>query len=585
MKKIYIFLTLVLFALNAFAQAPSAFNYQAVLRDASGNIRTNANVNIRIDLLQTSATGTAVYSESFATTTNAYGLVNLQVGKGTVISGTFANINWGNALYFIKVSVDGTELGTSQLLAVPYAKYAEKAGNGFSGSYTDLSNKPTLFSGSYTDLTSKPTFSTVATSGSYNDLTNRPTFTETDPIFALSVAKAIKAADTTRWGKKSNFSGNYNDLTNKPTMLDANYNTATGFKALSLNTTGDQNTATGYQSLYSNTTGAYNTSYGYESLYSNTKGNHNTACGNYSLHYNIDGEANTAIGQFSLYKNTAGHNNTAIGSCALFSNTTGKDNTANGLDALNNNTTGNNNVAVGMSALYKNQITHNNTAIGTYALESNISKDNTAVGYQALYANTDGFENVAVGVLSLSANTTGNANTAIGKSAMTSLVSGTLNTAIGCYSDIANNVSNSTAIGNGAKADVSDKVRIGNDHIKVIEGQVAFTSASDARLKKNIKDITSGTDFIMKLRPVEYQMKQGDEKINFGFIAQDIEKLLGTNNSLLTIGGDADRTLGLRYTDLIAPLVKTVQEQQKQIESQQKQINELKQLVEKLLSK
>lgn len=153
------------------------------------------------------------------------------------------------------------------------------------------------------------------------------------------------------------------------------------------------------------------------------------------------------------------------------------------------------------------------------------------------------------------------------------------------YSDIANNVSNSTAIGNAATVNVSNKIRLGNGSVTVIEGQVGFTSASDARLKKNIKDITAGTDFIMKLRPVEYQMKQGDEKINFGFIAQDIEKLLGTSNSLLTIGGDTDRTLGLRYTDFIAPLVKTVQEQQKQIENQQKQINELKQLVEKLLSK
>lgn len=502
MKKLIIFLTVVLCAINIGAQAPSAFNYQALLRDASGNIRANASVNIRIDLLQTSASGTTVYSESFSTNTNTYGLVNLQIGKGTVISGTFATIDWGNGLYFIKVSVDGTEMGTSQLLAVPYAKYAEKAGNGFSGSY--------------------------------NDLTNKPTFTETDPVYAASLAKNIKAADTTRWGNKSNFNGDYNDLTNKPLILDARYNTAAGYQVLKNNTTGEGNAANGYQPLYYNTTGNYNTTSGFRSLFSNTTGNYNTAIGSYSLH---------------------------------------------------SNTIGNWNVAIGSGSLRNNKTADKNTAIGYEALKSATFWDNTAVGYQALLNNTEGFDNSAVGVNALDANYSGEANTAIGKNAMRSMVTGNNNTAIGFNSDITNNASNSTAIGNGATVNVSNKIRLGNNNINVIEGQVAFTSASDMRLKKNIKDITTGTDFIMKLRPVEYQMNQGDEKINFGFLAQDIEKLLGTNNSLLTISGDTDRTLGLRYTDFIAPLVKTVQEHQKQIESQQKQIDELKRLVEKLLSK
>jgi trimeric autotransporter adhesin len=78
-------------------------------------------------------------------------------------------------------------------------------------------------------------------------------------------------------------------------------------------------------------------------------------------------------------------------------------------------------------------------------------------------------------------------------------------------------------------------------------------------------------------------MKKGDEKINYGFIAQDIEKLIGTNNSLLTIGKDTDRTLGLRYTDFIAPMVKAIQEQQVTIKEQQKEIDELKELVKTLI--
>jgi hypothetical protein len=92
-------------------------------------------------------------------------------------------------------------------------------------------------------------------------------------------------------------------------------------------------------------------------------------------------------------------------------------------------------------------------------------------------------------------------------------------------------------------------------------------------------------DFVMKLRPVEYQMIKGDEKINFGFIAQDVEKLTGTKNSILTIGGDADITLGLRYTDFIAPMVKAMQEQQEEIQKQHKEIEALKEMVNTLMFK
>jgi len=111
------------------AQSPNSFKYQAVLRDASGNTRANASVNIRIDLLQGTATGTNVFAETFAAQTNAFGLVNLEIGNGTLVSGSISGIDWSAGPYFIKISVDGAEIGTSQLLSVPYAKYAEKAGN------------------------------------------------------------------------------------------------------------------------------------------------------------------------------------------------------------------------------------------------------------------------------------------------------------------------------------------------------------------------------------------------------------------------------------------------------------------------
>jgi hypothetical protein len=116
-----------------------------------------------------------------------------------------------------------------------------------------------------------------------------------------------------------------------------------------------------------------------------------------------------------------------------------------------------------------------------------------------------------------------------------------------------------------------------------IGGQVGFSNDSDLREKKDIQDLGYGLGFIKQLRPVQFRMKNGNDRIDFGFIAQDIETLLGTNYNVLGIGGNSDRTLSLRYTDFIAPMVKAMQEQQEIIEkqdakitSQQAQIDELK---------
>jgi len=137
MKKF--FLSLVAFAtisLSAFGQSPEGFKYQAVIRNASNAILSNQAVGLRMTILQGSASGTAVYSETFSTTSNANGLVNIEIGAGSVLSGTFANINWANGPYFIETAVDATGgttysvMGVSQLMSVPYALYAKTSGNG-----------------------------------------------------------------------------------------------------------------------------------------------------------------------------------------------------------------------------------------------------------------------------------------------------------------------------------------------------------------------------------------------------------------------------------------------------------------------
>ena len=200
MRKLYTILAVVFLTASLFAQSPQKMSYQAVIRNINNQLVPNHAVGMRISILQGSVTGTPVYVETQTPTTNANGLVTIEIGGGS----GFDAINWANGIYFIKTETDplgGTDFtitGTSQLLSVPYALFASKAANGFSGSYNDLTNKPALFNGTWlslsekpttiagfgitdafngtwSSLTGKPTFATIATSGSYNDLANKPT--------------------------------------------------------------------------------------------------------------------------------------------------------------------------------------------------------------------------------------------------------------------------------------------------------------------------------------------------------------------------------------------------------------------------
>ena len=317
-----------------------------------------------------------------------------------------------------------------------------------------------------------------------------------------------------------------------------------GINAGNLTMTGYNNTASGAYSLLSNTVGSFNTASGYASLYSNT-GSSNTASGAWSLYSNTTGYRNTASGYTSLYSNTEGYYNTASGYTSLQSNTTGYSNTASGMQSLYYNTTGNYNTASGTDSLY------NNTTGGS----------NTASGTDSLYNNTTGGSNTASGRYSLYSNTTGYWNTALGTNAGISNTTGSNNTFIGYYANASTGgLFNATAIGFNAIVDASNKVRIGNTAVTVIGGQVAWSNPSDIRAKKNIKDLSLGLDFITSLKPIEYTMKEGDDRIHLGFSAQDIEAILGNKYSILGRGEDKDRMLSLRYTDFIAPLVKAVQE-------------------------
>ncbi len=130
MKIFYTFL-LGIIALVANAQAPQGFNYQATVRNNAGALMTNASVQLKFSILQDTATGTVVYSESQTKTTDGLGQVSTVVGQGTALTGTFAAINWGTGTHFLAIELNTgngfVAMGTTQLLSVPYALYANKS--------------------------------------------------------------------------------------------------------------------------------------------------------------------------------------------------------------------------------------------------------------------------------------------------------------------------------------------------------------------------------------------------------------------------------------------------------------------------
>ena len=286
------------------------------------------------------------------------------------------------------------------------------------------------------------------------------------------------------------------------------------------------------------------TAIGFKALFNSPEGQKNTAIGRYALTVNNLGELNTAVGDRSLFNNTDGSVNVAIGDAAMFFNRTGSRNTALGHEALLINSTGNYNTALGGSA-------GGSTSTSFY---------NTTVGYQA-----GAFRNM-----------------------------GYNNTLIGAQCDMNNDgLFNAIAIGQAVTVTASSQARIGNSATNSIGGYAGWTTFSDGRFKKNVQEDVKGIEFIMRLRPVTYQLdvtglsqelneSRGDEmdvftnqaiaekeKIAFsGFVAQDVEKA-AQESSYEFSGVDKPKNekdfYGLRYAEFVVPLIKAMQEQQSMI--------------------
>jgi len=642
MKQILLFIksktTLVLLLLGTVGFAQQGINYQGVARDAEGDLITDTEITLDLNINKTTADGETVYSETHNLSTDANGVFSLVIGQGTPGLNLFEDINWAEGQHFLNVWLDGSEIGTTQFTAVPYTQAIGKW-QAHKNGVTPKATGGSIYVGD--NAGEMDDFSDNHNIGLGENTLNRNTTGENNIALGHDALKF-----------SSEGSGNI------ALGSQAMENNATGFNNIAVgnesplngNSSGDNNIGLGTAVLYENSSGNNNIALGKEAMFSNTSGSYNIATGHKSLYNNTTGILNVANGYKALFTNTSGHDNIASGHEALYGNTEGSDNIASGYQALFFNATGNNNLAIGKYALYSNTEGDTNIAIGLSAMSSNtIGEFNIAIGKSALASKTDGDGNIAIGNLALEDNQLGGNNIALGRNAGTNNTTGSNNLFLGSFAGWSEQGSNKLYIGSyeseghipliygefdDALLTFNAKVGIGTNTpevpLHVVDGTDASLSnnsgqlllgelngdnlildkneiqardngaasilflqqnggdvyvgnaivhASDKRLKRDIANISYGLKDILKLRPTEYFWKgRTQDHKSLGLIAQEVDEVI---ENVVTYDEKQDK-YGVSYTELIPVLIKALQEQQEVINTlqsnQQNQINTISEL-------
>jgi len=331
--------------------------------------------------------------------------------------------------------------------------------------------------------------------------------------------------------------------------------------------------------------------------------------GNIALGYqSIEGGASACVALGPLSLSNGGSTcfyDVAIGNWAM-AGASGHDCIALGDEALGQEK-GAYNVGLGY-ATFLNSRADNNIGIGTQAgNKTTTGSDNIAIGQTSFLNNTTGEANVAVGSMALNNSTTAWYNTAVGYNSGEAYDNGYNNVFLGANNDVNGaGYYNVIAIGQAVICTASDQARIGNPATNSIGGYANWTNFSDGRYKRNIRENVKGLDFIMRLRPITYNLDvtgirnhlrekaptdagtqqsitARETEVFSGFAAQEVEAAAaaaGYNFSGVDKPKNANDFYGLRYGDFVAPLVKAVQEQQQMIEELQKEVGALKKQIQ-----
>lgn len=330
--------------------------------------------------------------------------------------------------------------------------------------------------------------------------------------------------------------------------------------------------AVGIGALSFNTSGSYNTAIGRNALILNSTGNSNTAVGSGSAASNQTGFLNSSFGLDSLANVSSGSKNVALGSGAMRSNTTGEQNTAVGYEALYSNTVASHSVAIGEYALRDSAITVNFT-----------STHNTAVGYNAGRGIVTGVENTIIGanVTGLSASLSNNIIIADGAGNRRINVVSNGDVGIGT-----NSPTTKLQVAGVISPSVDATHTLGSSSLRFYDifSLNSNNNTSDVREKREIQKSDLGLEFILKLNPVSYRWKNGaDSHLHYGLIAQETQKVLEQlvgptgKSTIVTYDKESDR-YGMRYSELISPIIKAVQDLNNQSLADKKEIATLKTL-------
>ena len=640
MKKFSMFrcsiMLLFIFCITAasYSQAPALINYQAIIRDNNGVPVAETDKSVRFTILQGTATGTQVFNETHAAHTNAFGIVNLKIGS---VGTGFGNIDWAAGPFFLKVEVDGTDLGTTQIISTPYSLYANRAGNGFQG------NSPYYIDGNVGIGTSDPK-STLSVAGTTpNDSAIFEVKNNSgNTVFAVYNEGVRIYVDETSKSSKGGFA--VGGITPSKGMRDymrinadsirmyiSNASAAKGVKggfaiggfdnaktgnARYMNITSDEGTASGYNTFLGYKAGGLasggisNIAIGYYSGYGldyadATLGRNNIFIGDSAGLINNTGFQNIYIGKNSGAKAYTGYHNIYIG-YRTGSEGHGQYNVFIGDESGRYNNNGYSNVFVGNAAGRSVTDGSRNSLIGTQSgWKIGTGDDNTFQGTSTGFNSVNSNGNTFIGSQSGMANISGNNNVYLGKWAgMQATGSGNVfiganagyNVTTGDNQLIIDN-SVSTVTTGLISGDFSARTVRFNGNISVKSATVpgyafyvlgtaggnnAWSSTSDGRLKKNIHTISNPLDKVLALRGVNFEWddpSRSEEGEQIGFIAQE------AINVLPEIVNTESEYYSMQYAPITALLVEAIKELKKDnddLKEKLSRIDELEARIEEL---
>jgi len=628
MKSLSSILSFLLLSALALAQSPNAINYQAVLRNAQGDLIKSKSVSIRLSVLKGSATGSSVYTETHSTSTNEYGMVNLQIGNGTT-SNNFSSIGWGSDAHYLKVELDETggssykNLGTTQLVSVPYSMFANTAKNVENADQDSTNELQTLsIVGNKLSLSGNGGTVTIPTGGGGGSDFDQDS---TNELQTLSLS-----------GKTLSLSGNGGSVTLNTDDNDAD--ASNELQKLSIS---------GNKLTLSNTGGTVTLPGGGSSLWSKSGDTLS-----YAKHVNVGSSGILSSGRLRVGAMSGSGNR--IGIDSRVTGGTGINFGLNSEVFAGNSATANNVALMGTlhanaesGSAFRGIVDGDSTGFGSIL---NVSTSRVNVGYSTTTNSANGTGFIQYGG-DFFAEGSGSGDhfgiRAVGQGTGTSTASGSSNYGgiffaggtgknfgigamgrtfsqhfinVGLYGISSGSATTGYNYGLVASASNAD-----TNYAAYFFGDVTYTGAltgpSDARLKMNVNQMesTSAMDKIMSLRPVTYDYKTEEydfmklpEGTQFGFIAQEVEtvfpELVNTqvtpvfthsDNDSLTLesgsgieNGELFRYQGVNYVGLIPVLTSGVQEQQTEIDELKdevaelkKQNEELRQMVEALIKK